>query len=79
MEKPVDEHREVIAVPAVGNDAEAVATPEGYQYVSIDPVIERSLVRKLDRALMPLLFASCTLLSLCSSCCSQIFMLLSLC
>ncbi|EFX01484.1 major facilitator superfamily transporter [Grosmannia clavigera kw1407] len=53
MEKPVEEHREVGTF-----DAEAIPAPEGYQYIDIDPVVERSLVRKLDRSLMPLLFVS---------------------
>lgn len=50
MEKPVDEQQEqVVSVPAA---------PEGYQYVPIDPVVERRMLRKIDWVLIPLVFST---------------------
>lgn len=35
--------------------------PQGYQYVHIDPVVQRRVVRKLDWHLMPLVMGLCKL------------------
>ena len=43
---------------------EAPEAPQGYQYVVIDPVVQRRVVRKLDWHLMPLVMALCKLCSL---------------
>jgi hypothetical protein len=38
---------------------EDLAAPQGYQYVQINPVIEKRVVRKLDWNLVPLVVALC--------------------
>jgi hypothetical protein len=46
---------------------EAPEAPQGYQYVNIDPVVQRRVVRKLDWNLIPLVMALCKLHSLSAS------------
>lgn len=38
---------------------EAPEAPQGYQYVHIDPAVQRRVVRKLDWHLMPLVMGLC--------------------
>lgn len=41
--------------------AEIAEAPQGYQYVHIDPAVQRRVVRKLDWHIMPLVMALCKL------------------
>lgn len=58
----VEKAEEVAQVEA----PEAPEAPQGYQYVHIDPAIQRRVVRKLDWHIMPLVMALCKLRSMSS-------------
>jgi hypothetical protein len=42
------------------HDEQAVSAPQGYRVLEVDPAVERTVVRKIDRNLMPLVMALCT-------------------
>jgi hypothetical protein len=43
---------------------ESAGAPQGYQFVHIDPALQKRVVRKLDLNLMPLVMALCELSSI---------------
>jgi hypothetical protein len=55
------------------HELEHVEAPQGYQYVHIDPEIERRVVRKLDWNLIPLVMALCKFSSRRTSSCTCSF------
>ena len=46
---------------------ERTAAPQGYQYVHIDPAVQKRVVRKLDWNFMPIVVALCKLYPLSTS------------